>query len=66
MVRSAFLEVRVLSWCGRVGSAFGKWAGRWDMTKLMYEPDSALSELGVSVSYLRIDCGNHQRIHCVC
>lgn len=36
----------------KVGSAFGKWAGRWDMTRLMSEPQSALSDLGYSVEGL--------------
>lgn len=36
----------------KVGSAFGKWAGRWDMTKLSSEPQSALSDLGYSVEGL--------------
>lgn len=35
--------------CGRHGTGFGSWAGKWDLSKLVSAPLSALQQLGFSV-----------------
>ena len=45
---TAGTEAAVLS-MARHGSAFGSWAGKWDLSKLVKAPQSALQQLGFSV-----------------